>query len=261
MTSDAHRFNEYVRVVTVQRNYHKYHQLRALYLKEILSPGTFRMAARVLQVANIRDKRLSCDGFVFKLVKDLLMNEFELAFMTFFLWQSREDSIESLELLVLLCGYHSKAILTSELAPIQVYLEREYPFFSPAQYKRWHNLHSNVHLAPKKLNTIYRQLSTPGSLDDFIENITLEYADSPGFPVPNTRKESGVQWTQEAIRPEVPPAAILAQPVVESYLEPAVVLQRQPSQTGDFNPYSFDIDDQEMLLRHRSFDGGQNSFS
>lgn len=250
----------YLRETNRQRSLHTYQHLRALYLKEVLSQATLHMASRVLHVSTIRDRYVFCHSFVYELVKDLLMNELEIAVMTFFMWRSREDAIPSLELLMVICGFHAKALMTSEMNPIQAYMETAYPYFTAPEYAQWRHLRANEKLEPKKLNSIYRQLSSCGTYNNYIDSAIAEFAAPPAFALPSPVAHSSTQGRDGDLRKPIDPQPVPARidmPVVESFLEPPS-LRSMPSLGPEQGSFPFEIDDD--LLRQRSFDGGQSSY-
>lgn len=249
----------YMRETNRQRSLHAYQHMRALYLQEVLSQATLHLASRVLPVSTIRGRYVFCHSFVYELVKDLLMNELEIAVMTYFMWKSRDDRISSLELLMVICGYHAKALMTSEMNPIQAYMETAYPYFTGPEYARWRQIRDNVKLEPKKLNSIYRQLSSPGSYYDFIDTAIAEFSEPPALP--SLHRHTWIQVNEADIPKTIvqqPVPALLATPVLDSFLEPALNLRSMPSIGPETGSFPFEIDDD--LLRQRSFDGGQSSY-
>ena len=188
------------------------------------------------------------------------MNELEIATMTFYLWKSRDDPIESLELLMLNCGFHAKVIMTSELGPLQAYIERAYPYFSTQKYDAWTKLRTGVKFEPKKFNTIYRQLSGSGSYSDLIDSAIEECSAAPALPVQNS-STAEVQCSEKDFKQEELP--LLALPsrteiqVNSSFLESAISMQPTPSLVSE-NSYLPDYG--EEFLRQKSYDGGQSSY-
>lgn len=260
-TTEDRLLPEYLKATSHQRNLHTYQHYRALYLKEVLSQTTFHMASRILAVSTIRGEHTHCPSFVYDLVKDFLMNELEIATMTFYMWTSREDPIESLELLMVSCAYHAKAIMTSELDPLQAYIETAYPYFTAQKYAAWMKLRAGVKFEEKKLNTIYRQLSSSGTYNNLIDTAIEEFSDAPALPLQDSRTAEAQYSEKDFKQEELALLALQSTTEIQvngSFLESAISQQPMPMLVSETSYFPFDIG--EDLLRQRSYDGGQSSY-
>lgn len=260
-SAEYHLLHEYQQSTTLQRSLHSYHHSRALYLKEILSQTTFHMASRILAVSTIKDKHTHCPAFVYNLVKDLLMNELEIATMTFYMWLSREDLMESLEVLMVICGFHAKVIMTSEIGPLKAYVLTTYPYFTPQKYDAWFKLRTGSKFEIKKLHSIYKKLTTSGTYTDLIDTAIEEFTPIPVVIVQGNRDKEAQYREEDVVKTVLPLLGLPSSTELQvngSFLESAVSLQPFPSMASENSYNPFDIG--EDLLRQRSYDGGQSSF-